>query len=268
MKPNPGAIVEAAELAGRAIMEVYGRPGTPPSTAKADSSPLTEADMAAHETIVRELQTQDPTIPIVSEEGLVGDPASSELSWLVDPMDGTKEFIKRNGMFTVNIALMSRVGERWQPIFGVVHAPVSGKTWYGGTRCEPKRVKNGQARPIGVAMAPGAQIRVATSITHSHPREESFAESLGPHEKVPVGSSLKACMVADGSVDVYPRFGPTNSWDIAAAHAVVQAAGGIVVGPNGRALDYGVVGETLNPPFLIASGDQWNAPWIKAQTQD
>ena len=265
MKADPESIVRIAELAGRAIMEVYGRPGPPASTAKADSSPLTEADMAAHEAIVRELLELQPSCPIVSEEGLVGDPGPSGHSWLVDPMDGTKEFIKRNGMFTVNIALMRREGERWNPTFGVVHAPASGRTWFGGAGCEPKLATEGEARPIGVAAEHEGPVRVASSITHRHHKDEAFAESLGGHEAVPVGSSLKACMVADGSVDLYPRFGPTNCWDIAAAHAVVQAAGGDVFGPDGRSLDYALVGDTLNPPFMVASGEKWNHLWIGAQ---
>ena len=125
-------IVHIAELAGDAILEIYSKPETMNIQHKGDNSPLTAADLAAHNIIVRELRKIDNT-PIVSEEGNEGDPMSSDTCWLVDPLDGTKEFIKRNGMFTVNIALMHRRKNRWNPIFGVVHAPVTKTTWFGGT---------------------------------------------------------------------------------------------------------------------------------------
>ena len=126
------AVVTIALRAGEAILEVYNRPSAIQVTTKDDESPLTEADIAAHEVIVKGLSKMEPDTPIVSEEGRLGDPTTSETCWLVDPLDGTKEFVKRNGMFTVNIALMVRREERWTPIFGVVHAPVSKVTWLGG----------------------------------------------------------------------------------------------------------------------------------------
>ena len=143
---NLEVIVDIAIDAGRAIMEVYERAEDFEITHKDDDSPLTEADLAAHNVIVAGLQTIDST-PIVSEEGRVGDPRYSDKCWLVDPLDGTKEFIKRNGMFTVNIALMRRHGERWNPLFGVVHAPVSGTTWFGGEiHASERRGQRGQDR--------------------------------------------------------------------------------------------------------------------------
>ena len=132
------SIVTLALRAGQAILEVYNDPSSISVTTKDDDSPLTEADLAAHEVIAKGLSRIDPDTPIVSEEGRLGDPTESDTCWLVDPLDGTKEFVKRNGMFTVNIALMARREKRWTPLFGVVHAPVSGVTWLGGVAVPPR----------------------------------------------------------------------------------------------------------------------------------
>jgi 3'(2'), 5'-bisphosphate nucleotidase len=183
----------------------------------------------------------------------------------VDPLDGTKEFIKRNGMFTVNIALMSRNESRWRPIFGVVYAPVSDTTWVGGTTHPAERREGDRTRRIKVSQEVGTPVRLVASGSHRGEKDEEFASNLGPHDLVRMGSSLKACVVAEGSADLYPRFGPTSCWDIAAAHAIVEAAGGIVVGPEGETLDYDIVDDVLNPFFLIACSSQWNATWTRNQ---
>ena len=133
------AVTALAVEAGYAIMEVYNRSGDIGFETKGDESPLTEADLAANEVITKKLVSMTPEIPIVSEEGNVGDPMKSPFCWLVDPLDGTKEFIKKNGMFTVNIALMRRTGARWSPVFGVVHAPATRTTWSGGTTTPSRR---------------------------------------------------------------------------------------------------------------------------------
>lgn len=260
---TPEKIVEIAIQAGEAIMDVYDNADDFEITQKGDESPLTKADIAAHEVIVAGLQSIDFT-PIVSEEGRVGDPMSSNTCWLVDPLDGTKEFIKRNGMFTVNIALMQRNDSRWKPLFGVVHAPASDTTWFGGALAASQRNGPEGSGPMMVRPTEG-KVKLVASGSHRGEKDESFAEAVGEHELVRMGSSLKACIVAEGGADLYPRFGPTSCWDIAAAHAVVSGAGGIVVGPDGKTLDYDLVEEVLNPYFLVAADNRWTEIWTQHQ---
>lgn len=258
-------IVSIAELAGEAILEIYSKPESLKIQHKGDNSPLTEADLAAHNIIVEELQKIDDT-PIVSEEGNEGDPLSNDTCWLVDPLDGTKEFIKRNGMFTVNIALMRRDKNRWHPIFGVVHAPVTKTTWFGGTmKPSERRGSDGSGLMMVNPSKPPSPVRLVASGTHRGEKDEQFAKTLGNYDLVRMGSSLKACIVAEGSADLYPRFGPTSCWDIAAAHAVVSGAGGIIVGPTGKNLDYDVVKNVLNPYFLVAADGRWTDNWVAQQ---
>ena len=252
-----------AKHAGEAIMDVYENAADFEITQKGDESPLTKADIAAHEVIVAGLQALYST-PIVSEEGRVGDPMSTNTCWLVDPLDGTKEFIKRNGMFTVNIALMQRNGSRWKPLIGVVHAPASGTIWTGGALVTTDRRGPEGSGPMMVQPSEG-KVKLVASGSHRGEMAESFAEAVGDHELVRMASSLKACIVAEGSADLYPRFGPTSCWDIAAAHAVVEGAGGIVVGPDGKTLDYDLVENVLNPHFLVAADDRWTEIWVQHQ---
>ena len=259
-------IVGIAIEAGQAIMDVYASSDQIEVQSKEDESPLTKADIAAHDTIIRGLEAIDPEVPVVSEEGRVGDPNQSELSWLVDPLDGTKEFIKRNGMFTVNIALMKRDGPLWKPIFGVVHAPANGTTWFGGIDVPATRKTDAETSEISVNERTNTQTRLVASGSHRAERDERFAKEIGEHELVRMGSSLKACIVAEGSADLYPRFGPTSCWDIAAAHAVVEAAGGFVLSPECETMVYDLVDEVLNPYFLVACSTKWNDIW--AQNQD
>ena len=258
-------IVGIAIEAGQAIMDVYNSSDQIEVQSKEDESPLTKADIAAHDTIIRGLEAIDPEVPVVSEEGRVGDPNQSELSWLVDPLDGTKEFIKRNGMFTVNIALMKRDGPLWKPIFGVVHAPANGTTWFGGIDVPATRKTDAETSEISVNEQTNTQTRLVASGSHRAERDERFAKEIGEHELVRMGSSLKACIVAEGSADLYPRFGPTSCWDIAAAHAVVEAAGGFVLSPECETMVYDLVDEVLNPYFLVACSTKWNDIWAKNQ---
>ncbi|MEC9001044.1 MAG: 3'(2'),5'-bisphosphate nucleotidase CysQ [Candidatus Thermoplasmatota archaeon] len=259
-------VIALAIEAGNAILEIYNKGRTIDVLTKDDNSPLTDADLAAHRVIVEGLQRIDPNTPIVSEEGRIGDPLSSDICWLVDPLDGTKEFIKRNGMFTVNIALMSRRGGRWTPVFGVVHAPVTSTTWFGGTGVVAERRAPDSSGPMIVRPSSEPHpTRLVASGSHRCEKDESFAASLGKYDLVRMGSSLKACVVADGSADLYPRFGPTSCWDIAAAHAVVIAAGGLVLDPEGKALDYDLVDEILNPHFLVTADNRWNELWVSSQ---
>jgi len=258
-------IVDLAIEAGSAIMGIYDSATNAQVHTKEDDSPLTIADIAAHETIVEGLMKLDPSTPIVSEEGRVGDAMSNEFSWLVDPLDGTKEFIKRNGMFTVNIALMRRKAYRWDPVFGVVHAPVTQTTWYGGKKRPGIKISKGHTREISVNNRPEGPVRLVASGSHRSKTDEAFASSIGEHEIIRMGSSLKACIVAEGSADLYPRFGPTSCWDIAAAHAVVESAGGKVLGPDCETLDYDLVTDVINPFFLVTCSTKWNDVWSENQ---
>ena len=241
-----------AQAAGREISRIYGTAFAVET--KADNSPLTAADRAAHETIAEALGTLTPGIPLWSEESATI-PWETRRHWrefwLVDPLDGTREFIKRNGEFTVNIALV----RGHTVVLGVVHAPVLGRDYCGHAGGPALRTDTGQApREIRVRQPASPPVRVAGSRSHRGDSLNGFLDHLGAHEFVSMGSSLKFCLVAEGSADVYPRLGPTSEWDTAAAQAVVEAAGGRVVDLAGRPLQYNTRAEVLNPHF-VASGD-------------
>jgi len=252
-------IVALAEDAGRAILEVYSTDFEVQS--KEDESPLTQADLASHRWIDAGLKSLTPDIPVISEEsGLPGFEERSTWSryWLIDPLDGTKEFVNRNGEFTVNIALI----ENNRPVFGVVHVPVQNKTYVG---CEglgaQRRDGNSDAVSIGVAVASGSPARIVGSRSHRGASLDAYLESLGDHDMVPMGSSLKFCVVAEGGADLYPRLGPTSEWDTAAAQAVVEQAGGRVVTLDGKSMKYNTKADILNPYFFVigASDRDWLA---------
>jgi 3'(2'), 5'-bisphosphate nucleotidase len=249
----PAALLESvaqiAVRAGAAILEIYATDFD--VDAKDDASPLTQADMAAHRSIVRELRELTPDVPILSEEA--GLPEFEERSqwtryWLVDPLDGTKEFVKRNGEFTVNTALI----EEHRPVLGVVHIPVLGKTYIGGEGYGAEaRAKDGTRTPIKVAIESASPVRVVGSRSHRGASLDAFLEKLADFEMVPMGSSLKFCLVAEGAADVYPRLGPTSEWDTAAAQAVVEQAGGSVLKLDGNPLIYNEKADVLNPHFVV-----------------
>jgi 3'(2'), 5'-bisphosphate nucleotidase len=242
-----------ARHAGEAIMAVYSRAFTVEE--KDDKSPLTEADTAAHEVIVAALDALPQGIPVLSEENTEGfaGPDGNGRYWLVDPLDGTKEFIKRNGEFTVNIALI----ENGRPVLGVVVAPALGVAYLaaegvGAVKVEQQGEHAGERQPIRVAGKPGrgATWRVVGSRSHPSPDLADWLETLGPHELLPMGSSLKLCRVAEGAADVCPRLGPTCLWDTGAAQAVVEQAGGRVVTLDGEPLSYATPDQPLNPDFI------------------
>ena len=228
------AACEIAREAGRAILDVYGRDDFAVSR-KSDNSPLTEADQVAHGIISRALAKLDATLPILSEESAPADHAERrkwQRYWLVDPLDGTKEFLKRNGEFTVNIALGA---------------------WRSDAAGAPK--------PIAVRVA-GSPLRVVGSRSHPTPELAAYLTRLPPYEITDMGSSLKICLVAEGAADIYPRLGPTSEWDTAAAQAILESAGGRMIDLAGRPLRYNSKDGLLNPHFL-AFGDQrrdWLAP--------
>jgi len=249
-------LVDVARRAGRAIDDVYRRfqaeadAGVAGVTYKADDSPLTAADLASHEVIAAGLRDLAPELPILSEEGAERPYASRRgwrRFWLVDPLDGTKEFIKRNGEFTVNVALVAD-GE---PILGVVHAPVLGRTYLGAIGEGAWRQDgDGPRRSIRAAGTGEETLAVVASRSHAGGELAAYLEKLPPHRLVSMGSSLKICLVAEGAADLYPRIGPTMEWDTAAAHAVVAAAGGRLVDLDGEPLRYNKE-NLLNPYFLV-----------------
>ena len=253
-----------AQRAGDKIREIRLTFSDEDLKIKGDGSPVTVADLNAHEVITEALHLLRPEGPIVSEEGSSGgDPLDSDYSFLVDPLDGTKEFIRGNGMYTVNIAVMALRGNgRWEPVLGVVHAPEFMSTWFGGVGVRATLQNEDGIRTISSGSDRSTPI-ILGSVSHSSPRDRKFAESIGEHVFEGVGSSLKICRVADGSADLAPRFGTTSCWDTAAAHAVLNAAGGCLLDSSGQELDYDIKTEILNPWFLATSGghgvDQWKS---------
>ena len=245
-------VAAIARRAGREILEIYAS-GQLASTAKADASPLTAADLRAHRLILESLHELTPEVPVLSEEAVhtrFAQRSQWRRYWLVDPLDGTREFLSRNGEFTVNIALI----EGHAPALGVVHVPVTDMSYRGLPGVGAWRERAGaRAEEIHVAARAGGPVRVVGSRSHRGDSLDAFLARVGPHELLPVGSSLKFCMVAEGAADVYPRLGPTSEWDTAAAHAVVTGAGGTVSRLDGEPLRYNTREELLNP-FFVAYG--------------
>lgn len=245
-------IVSIAEEAGNVIMDVYQRDFE--VQLKADRSPLTEADAASHRLIISRLRQLTPDIPVLSEESkgiTLSERRGWSRLWLVDPLDGTKEFIKRNGDFTVNIALI----EHGQPVLGVVHIPVA-QLSYAAAHSEGAYKLNAQTwTPIKANASCGETLQIVASRSHAGAETDAFIRAVQqdyPAEVVSRGSALKLCLVAEGRADLYPRFGPTMEWDTAAAHCVVSQAGGHVTTLSGEALSYNKE-NLLNPYFMVAS---------------
>ena len=249
------AILALALEAGRAIMEVYESDFD--VTRKGDESPVTEADVRGEKIILAGLARLDPDAVVVAEEAVAagglppGDPASWPRFWLVDPLDGTKEFIARNGQFTVNIALV----EGGVPTLGVVHAPAIGETYVGFGPGTARRAKDGgPLAPIAVRRPAEDGLVVVASRSHRDGRTDEFLSTLKVKDLRTAGSSLKFCLVAAGDADLYPRLGTTMEWDIAAGHAVVLAAGGRVDTLDGQPMRYGKPGFE-NPHFIVRGAD-------------
>jgi 3'(2'), 5'-bisphosphate nucleotidase len=245
-------VTDIAIRAGKAILEIYESDFA--VELKDDRSPLTKADRAAHAIIVEGLAELPERLPVLSEESAASDIEDRrhwERFWLVDPLDGTKEFIKRNGEFTVNIALI----DGHEPVLGVVHAPVLGTVYSGVVGSGAFKQADGQRLPIVVRRPAAAPLRVVGSRSHASPELGAFLDALGPHELKPMGSSLKICLVAEGEADLYPRLGPTSEWDTAAAHAVLISAGGSMMDLEGQPLAYNARDSMLNPHFLALGDD-------------
>ena len=244
-------VVALALRAGEAILEIYGRgEGGVEVEVKEDRTPLTEADRAAHWVIEGGLRELTPGVPVVSEEGEV--PPADDLRdapfWLVDPLDGTKEFLKRSGEFTVNIAL---IRDR-RPVAGVVHAPALGRSWLGAVDGAVLR-DGGASRPLRVRQADPNHLGIVASRDHAGPQVKALLANTPGAETMSRGSSLKFCLIAEGRADLYLRDGPTMEWDTGAAQAVLEAAGGRVSLLEGEPLRYSKP-DLRNPQFL-ATGD-------------
>lgn len=228
MQINEEALKKIARQAGEAILAIYNDPNVSEVVDyKSDDSPLTLADKASHDVLIKELSSLYPEIPIISEEGIIpeyNERKSYEYYWLLDPLDGTKEFIKRNGQFTVNIALI----KNHESIFGIVYTPVTDELYFGDINSKKSyKEVDGIHIPLSVNNKKTNRIAVRSK-SHASQEEEKVLEKYEVADSISVGSSLKFCMVAEGKADIYYRYGPTMEWDTAAGQAVVVASGGFV----------------------------------------
>lgn len=249
--PSLEALCALAVRAGEAILEVYAREDFEVAC-KSDDSPLTAADLAAHRLIVAGLRELTPEIPVLSEESAdIAWDTRRQWSryWLVDPLDGTREFLKRNGEFTVNIALVD--GHR--SVMGVVLAPVTGELFFASADAGAFMRRDGRTTPLRTR-TPASPVVVAGSRSHGSARQAELLSGIGEYTSVAMGSSLKFCLIARGEADLYLRAGPTSEWDTAAAHCVLEQAGGAVTQLDGSPLVYNTKDSLLNPEFL-AVGD-------------
>ncbi|QOW19115.1 3'(2'),5'-bisphosphate nucleotidase CysQ [Lysobacter ciconiae] len=252
-------VIRVARAAAAEILKVYR--GEFDVDHKDDRSPVTAADLAAHRSIAAGLASLTPAIPLLSEESSSHDIAErrrwSRL-WLVDPLDGTREFIKRNGEFTVNIALIESGVATW----GVIQAPATGVVWHGGAGLGAfRRETEGSDRAVQARAPATPPLRVAASRSHRDQRSIDFIARMGDTQPLGMGSSLKFCLLAEGELDVYPRFGPTSEWDTAAGQAILEGAGGELFDPLGRPFRYNQRASLLNGGF-VALGDP-ALPWQK-----
>ncbi|MCI5050462.1 MAG: 3'(2'),5'-bisphosphate nucleotidase CysQ [Rickettsiales bacterium] len=235
-----------AQKGGAAIMPYFGQPID--VERKADASPVTQADLAAHKAIVPALRELTPDIPIVSEEHKNHDlPEGVERFWLVDPLDGTKSFIRGENEFTVNIGLI----EHGTPTLGIIYIPVEKMMYVGKVGQGAYRQKDSEEKEMITTRTPPEEgLSAVVSLSHLDPKTEDYMQGYTVAHRVSAASSLKFCRVAEGVADVYPRFGPTMEWDTAAGHAIAVAAGARVEKPDGSVFDYGK-SDLLNGPFVV-----------------
>ena len=248
-------VILLAKEAGKKILSIYNKGFD--VYEKANKSPLTQADLLSHGIIIEGLARITPDLPVLSEESS-NDEISNRLSWetywLIDPLDGTKEFVKRNGEFTVNIALV----HNHEPIFGVVYAPVLEIAYWGGLNVGAHKIQDHKSNVIHIRKRPSdsTKWRIVGSRSHSSNEFKSFIQKYPDAEIISMGSSLKLCLVAEGVADLYPRLGPTSEWDTAASQAVVEAAGGQVLRiPEMTSLRYNENESTLLNPHFLVCGD-------------
>lgn len=256
-------VIALVRQAGVAVMNIYHKDFS--ITQKSDNSPLTEADLAAHHILVDGLFKLTPDIPVLSEESDIAVQMQRlewSVYWLIDPLDGTKEFISRNGEFTINVALI----KNGVPVLGVVYAPVLEAMYWGELGKGAFKQQGEEAfKPIAVAKVPNIPTGWRILGSRSHPSQafQEFIQTLPEADIVAMGSSLKLCLIAEGAADLYPRLSPTSEWDIAAGHAVVAAAGGQVLKLSSmQPLVYNANPNSLINPFFVACA----APslfWVK-----
>lgn len=245
---NP--VIQIAYQAGKVIMEVYDAGFSVEH--KSDQTPVTEADMAANKAIVSKLKELTPHLPILTEEDKptsFSERQTWSRYWLIDPLDGTREFIKRNGEFTVNIALID--GD--ESVLGVVYAPVIGVLYYAA-KGQGAFKQESTNEPKAIHVNNKCSLKTVVACGRSNPTAEikAFLENLGEHEIIRVGSALKSCLVAEGRADLYARLGPTSEWDTAAAQCVVEEAGGAITDTSMQCLRYNTKDDLLNPHFFVA----------------
>ena len=256
-------LLPLAQAAGNAAKVIYDNAQAHPDGAKSalvqhkeDQSPLTEADLAAHRLIIEALRYRTPAMVVISEESFQPDQMRSAGSrfWLVDPLDGTKEFLSGTGEFTVNIALI----ENRQPVLGVVYQPTTHEMFWGGSALGSYR-RVGDAVPQRIAVSPSQHPpwRVLASRSHLGPHTQALIKRMGQTQLLQAGSSLKFCRIASGLADFYPRLGFTSQWDTAAGQAVLEGAGGYVIDSAGRSLRYGQT-DIINPHFLASAVEPAN----------
>lgn len=241
--------VDIARDAGDAILAIYNDGFNVEE--KEDKSPLTDADLASHNLILQRLAELTPQIPILSEESAqlpFEERAGWGTYWLVDPLDGTREFVKRNGEFTVNIALI----HQHKSIIGVINVPVLDVDYYAWQDGGCYKIENkGAAKKIHVKKLDGSRLAVAGSRSHGSEMMQQYMAKLGDVETMSMGSSLKFCLVAEGRADLYPRLGLTSEWDTAAAHCIVEQAGGYITKTDMTPLEYNTKDSLLNPFFFV-----------------
>ena len=249
-------LIEISINAGKAIMDIYKTDFD--FEKKNDESPITAADLCSHEIISDSLSKLTPKIPILSEESSYipfTERSCWDEYWLIDPLDGTKEFINRNGEFTTNIALMKNN----KPAFGIIHAPCLNQTYWGGESLGSYYLEgdlDSDIKKINVSSSFGQEIKMVSSRSHPSDDLKYILKIIGNHKKISIGSSLKFCLIAKGEADCYLRLGPTSEWDTAAGDAIIRSSGGIVKAIDGSNLKYNKSDSILNPCFIAATNEE------------
>lgn len=258
LEPLLPQVVGLAEKAGAAVMEVYADGDFKTTYKKGGDSPLTRADLASNRLLTEGLHSLTPKVPVLSEESKeVPYPERQSWTgyWLIDPLDGTKEFINRRDEFTINVAMI----ERGEPTLGVVFAPAMGEIYYAARELGSFKRKGQEApKRIRASDYRGAGLTIVVSRSHPSAGVQDLVRKISPAESLSIGSSLKLCLVAEGRAHLYPRLGPTMEWDVAAAQCVVEEAGGTVTDLSGRRLRYNKP-SLENPPFIVCGKPPF--PW-------
>ena len=254
-------LIKISKNAGDAIMDIYESEFD--VNFKSDQSPLTKADIVSNKIISDSLYKLNPKIPILSEESShisFNERSSWDEYWLIDPLDGTKEFINKNGEFTTNIALIKKN----KPIFGIIHVPATKETYWGSKTEGSFYIKgNDQKIKLCVETRMRSKVRIVASRSHPSRMLDILLEEIGEYEIITKGSSLKLCLIAKGEADIYPRLGPTSEWDIAAGQAVLENAGGLMSDLQNKSIVYNKK-DIINPYFIAASNNEIKTKIINA----